>query len=300
MTSHSIRVRHLLAALSVLLFPAVAAPANAPADPWARVPAAPTACYRSQDTHMEKSNAVFSALEDEIRQVSDANSSTQQEESENQETDPFKMAEAMQNAMASDPAKAQAMMRASAPDAVHQDVETMNQYATERESMRQELDTLHERYKAATAKALAPNDAKFDALVKKVESQGGSFGDGEGSYVPPWAMDEWAVILKEKNGIYTGTICPQWFGPSGQYTAWLKRYKDHYLQKELPAKTAFAARSNQALALTGRSTGASTDTLEAVKDYVDKANRVFQQRWRGPYAIVPGGAGITDLGGQAP
>jgi hypothetical protein len=300
MTSHPIGVLHSLAALMVLLFPAIAAAANAPADPWSRVPAAPTACYSSQDTHMDKSNAVFHALEEEIRQVSDANSNAQQEESENQETDPFKMAAAMQNAMASDPAKVQAMMKASAPDAVHQDVETMNQYATEREAMRQELDTLHERYKAATAKSLAPNDAKFDTLVKKVESQGGSFGGGEGSDVPDWAMAEWAVILKEKNAIYVGTICPQWFGPTGQYTAWLKRYKDHYVQKELPAKAAFAARSNQALALAGRSTGTSADTLEAVKDYVDEASRVFQQRWRGPYGIWPEGAMMKDLKGQAP
>ncbi len=300
MRSHSVRARHWVAALAVLPYPFIAAAANAPADPWARVPAAPTACYETQDTYMEKAHAVYYALEAEIQRISDENSNTRQEESENQETDPFKMAQAMTQAMLSDPSKAQQMMQAASPEAVQQELATMNQYATERETMRQELDPLHKRYEAATAKALAPMDAKFDALIKKVESQGGSFDDGEGFSVPQWAMAEWATILEERNLVYTSTICPQWFGPTGQYTAWLKRYKDHYVQKELPAQKAYEERSAKVSAFSGRSQEASTDVLEAVKDYVNQTDKVYQKRWRGPYGIWPEGVMMKDLKGKAP
>lgn len=284
MTAHSIGVRPLLAALVVTLCPATLHAQPASANPWTRVPAAPTSCYSGQDQYYEKASELYYAIEQDIYRQEEIN---QQVKERSQSIDPFEKMALMQQMMMDDPQKYAEMLRGNNESGQEIYDQTMANSAA-KTAMKNELNTLHGRYKSATDKALAPAEAKFDALVKKVEAGGGSFSDGEGFDVPEWAMAEWRAILEEKNLAYTGTVCPQWFGPTGQYTAWLKRYKDHLVQKEIPLAEQGEALAASQYEMFGTPTASykSTAKLVAVKDYVLHAHRdIFQKRWTAPQKL---------------
>jgi hypothetical protein len=152
---------------------------------------------------------------------------------------------------------------------------------------RGELDAqekqLVQRYQTALKAAQAPVWAKHAALLKKYANS----QDGIGEVVIP--APELIAVKREMDQAYQ-TMCPQWWGATGAVQAHLKSYKDFLVTERIPyeEKGDAAKLAQFAVSNTGSSTYRSVATLEAVRDYTQRAGRLFQQRSEEPNCIAAG------------
>ena len=259
---------------------------TAPAGPWAKVPAPPTACYSSQDHYFELNTAAADAVSNELDKLKEQNTALDQKANEVMQSNPMALAQAMQQAMLDDPQNAQKYMERMVKQG--QDAQTAIPAATDREKqIEAEKDTVIKQYQAALAKAMGPADARFTALEKKMGITMNSFGPAPGA--PDWAWDEWGVILHERDQAYQAT-CATWFLPVGPLQGYLKRYKDFLVKERIPyeKKNFDEPRLDQFRTL-GVSTASyrSTNDHEAVKDYLGMAYGIFSERQDHPHCPTP-------------
>ena len=107
----SMRIFVTAAVAGLVCAPALAAAPAADAGPWAKVPAAPTACYTSQDQCQDQNSAAVDAVQKEHYAANERNDGTaSRNSSEAQAANPMAMAQAMQQAMMNDPQNAQKYM----------------------------------------------------------------------------------------------------------------------------------------------------------------------------------------------
>ena len=144
----------------------VTRPAAAPAGPWAKVPALPTACYADQDHYLERNSAALEAVDDDWNKQKEANTAVEQRLQAVMQENPMAMAQAMQQAMMSDPGNAQKIMEKL--------TQTGQQGQTEIPAMAQkdaqfqaETKAIIKQYYAALEKAFGPGDARWTALKKR-------------------------------------------------------------------------------------------------------------------------------------
>jgi hypothetical protein len=246
------------------------------ANPFAKVPALPTACYTKGETLYPKLEAAKAAVTADMERQDAINDKIAEDFNS---IDPMEKAAKMQQWMMSNPQEAMKYMQgvqaagtAESQAEVAEDAKTAAKFDAEQKS-------LLTRYEAALIKAYAPADARFDVLAKKVVAeQGCGFGDGECG-VPPWAQAEYEVIQREKDAAYVAT-CPQWWGATGQITAYMKRYKDWLTQKHVPYLESLEVHvTNQyAIMNTPAASYRSIEPYKAANKYIDAASVFYQAR----------------------
>ena len=266
--------------------PALAAAPAADAGPWAKVPAAPTACYTSQDQYQDHNSAAVVAVQTEHYAANERNTALRQKLSEAQAANPMAMAQAMQQAMMNDPQGAQKYMERIAQQGQATQTEVPAAMARESQIEAEEKSVIAQ-YQAALATANGPADARWTALKKKMGIAMDSPGPGE-SGVPDWAWQEWGVILRERDQAYQAN-CATWFSPTGPLQSYLKRYKQFLVQERMPYEKKLiddpALEQYKMMDISTESYRTTTD-YDAVEDYLKSAFRIFGERRGSPYCAA--------------
>lgn len=245
------QTRNFLAAAAAGLVCARAAAAApvAAADPWAQVPALPTACYSSQDGWWDKISAALDVV---------------------------------QQAMMEDPQNAQKMLEQMMQQGQQAQAELPERMEREQQ-LEAESKSVMKQYDAALARAMAPAEARWSALRNKLSPPKDANHPGE-SGVPDWAWAEWHVIQRERDEVYVGN-CAQWWSAAGPIHAYLKRYRDFLVQERTPyyQKMTDEPRLRQ-YEMEGVSAEGYRTTIdyEAAEKYMERARVMFDRRETDP------------------
>jgi len=286
MTTRAFAAR-LLAAGAVALVCSSALQAQAPAaSPWAKVPAFPTTCYQGDgmnpDPFYARLEAAKAAVAADRERQSTINGNIQEAYSN---IDPMEMASRMQQWMMSNPQEAMAYMQA-AQAAPAEAQATLGDQEQQRKTREAEWNALVKRYNDARRAAYAPGEARWKAVNDKLglkyskpEQLPSNVTWDPGDGPPAWAVTEAYAIRKEFDRAYQA-ICPQWWGPTGQFAAYMKREKTWFQQKRIPYLEGVDAPRLQMYAImnTPAATYRSTGAYQGVEEYLDLAWKVYQLR----------------------
>ena len=285
MTRQAHRARLFAAALVACCCAALVHAETAAPNPFAKVPPLPTACYSQGETFYTKLDAAKEAvLADQYAQ--EAVNTKIQERHNN--IDPMEQAALLQQWMMDNPQEAMAYMQgvqnvtATEPAKIQADQTADAKFRTDR-------DALLASYRAAMKKVNAPFDTRFDDLNKRaVADNGCSWGMGECS-PPPWAMAEFNVLQKERDAAYVAA-CPGWWGPTGQITAYFKRYKDWLTGTHVPYLVRQEVhRTNQyAIFNTPAASYRSIEPHRAAVQFIDAVYPIYQLRPETPHCTAKG------------
>lgn len=259
---------------------APARPAAAAADPWAKVPALPTACYRTPDPWDEQNNAAIDAVREMFDVQRVKNTAIDKQLTQALSENPMAMAQAMQQAMLDDPANAQKMFE-KMTQAGQQATTDIPAKQEKEQQFDDELKTLQKQYDAALVKASAPAQARWNAVQKKMgwEVEPGFAMMPDPSW-PQSAWQEWAAIQKDRDAAYVAN-CAQWWGATGPFHAFMKRYKTYLVQEQIPSvqKLIDQPKLDQYKLLKIPANGyRTTADIEAATDYMKMASTLFARR----------------------
>jgi hypothetical protein len=100
-------------------------------------------------------------------------------------------------------------------------------------------------------------------------------GDGP----PASAVTEGYAIRREFDRAYQA-ICPQWWGPTGHFQAYMKKERTWFQQKRIPFLESGDTTSLQMYSMmnTPAATWRSTGAHQGVEEYLDLAWKVYQLR----------------------
>lgn len=286
MTTRVFAVR-LFAAGAVALVCSSALQAQAPAaGPWAKVPALPTNCYQGDslnpDPFYARVEAAKAAVAADRERQETINGNIQEAYSN---IDPMEMASRMQQWMMSNPQQAMAYMQA-AQAAPAEAQATLGDQEQQRKAREAEWNALKKRYDAALLAAYAPGEARWKAVNDKLglgyskpEHLPSNVTWDPGDGAPAWAVTEGYAIRKEFDRAYQA-ICPQWWGPTGHFQAYMKKEKTWFQQKRIPYLESGDASRLQMYAMmnTPAATYRSTGAQQGVEEYLDLAWKVYQLR----------------------
>ncbi len=250
--------------------------AQPPASPWAKAVPLPTACYASQDQFAATNAAALQVVSADAAKQKEVNDQISNWGSTAGE-DPMATAARMQELMMKDPQNATKLLQqtgATDPEAVQAE---HTQQLEKQQAIEAEETALLKRYHAAMETALVPPRTHFAALRKKLGITEG-WGVGE-SGTPDWAFAEYDAIKREADQAYVA-MCPQWWGATGAMQAFMKRYKDYLVTERIPSHERNDSRVLATIALRGAPTDSykSTATLDAVRDYMKLAERLYGER----------------------
>lgn len=190
---------------------------NAPVDPWTRVPATPTSCFR--DEAFEASvNAAEQAL------IADRNRQTAINAKLKEEFDGLDMmvkAQKMQQWMMKNPQAASKMLggEAAAGKAGLVTLEDANNAA---QRLYLELDAHKKALDAAIDRALAPVLAREEAHIKAKTQL---FGEAQISAFTTAADYAAYIAIIEEQNTTLATACAPFFGTGGHFHRWLSQYR---------------------------------------------------------------------------
>ncbi|MGH8262576.1 MAG: hypothetical protein ACRETU_03750 [Steroidobacterales bacterium] len=268
--------RRLTAAAGAALLIAAVSTTQSAADPWARAVALPTGCYASQDPFAAQTSTALETLAAERDKQSGINEEIAAQVSNVANQDPMELARRMQENMMKDPQNAQKYMETmGATDPAAVTAATM--HASER---KMQWDTEERNflasYQAALRTAVTPPHAKFMALRKRLGITEG-WGVGESASAAVYA--EYDAIKREADQAYAA-FCPQWWGANGSMQAYIKRYKDYLVKERIPYEQKTDAQRTASYAMLNTPAGSyrSLVTMDAVRDYMQLANRLYEKR----------------------
>lgn len=274
--------RVLLAAAAVGLAGASAPAASAAgADPWAQVPALPTACYSEQDPWVAANDAAIAAVTESKEAQEAVNTELSASLSQ---ADPMALAQAMQQAMMDDPANAQKIMEQTFQTG--QEAQTALPAQMEKEKqLEAESKAVLKQYEAALDKATQPAVARWVALQKNMGWEvDPNFAFMPDPSWPPAAWQEWAAIQKDRDAAYAAN-CAQWWSATGPLQGYLKRYKAFLVGERTPYhKKLFDEPkiANFKLLDVPAEGYRTTADYEAAIDYMKMASSVYGQRMSRP------------------
>jgi len=256
-------MRSVITALCIVAASVVMAAAPAAPDPWLKVPRPPTACYTSQDKYGDEIYAAIEALHQEISRQQEIND---QLKAQLDALDPMERTSRMQNYLMQNPQEAAKVMQAV------QDQGTAVQGAIQRSSdneqkLQGELKDIQASYDAELDKLTGPLYANLKAL-----------GISE-SGTPQKTVDAGIVIVKKINAEYE-RFCPTWWGPSGPFNEWLKRYKAHLVQDRIPNPDDLEVQKTVQFTIFGIAADGFKTTIpqETVIDYMNQTLKIFNHR----------------------
>jgi hypothetical protein len=256
----------LVASLAILPSPA------AEPDPWARVPALPTGCYR-QDSFAEKVSAAREALTRDLQRQEGIN----REISDKIKTvEPMELASRQQKFMMEHPQEAMQLMQRNRQLGEEYTNGELASHA-EAETLERDLAAIDDRYKAALGNHLAPVIVKFKDLDARASKD--PVRTEAGDYYAPWAVKEWNQLIIVENTAYE-KVCAEWWSASGPYHDWLRRYREHLLQRIPQREEAENVGNGFMVHLIDTPQGSfrPTSGFRAVGEYMDKVNQVFAKR----------------------
>lgn len=251
--------------------------AAAPAGPWAKVPALPTACYLGQDQWWDQNNAALDAVQQDHYRQNDINAEIQQQSNDAFAADPMAVVARMQQAMLDDPQNAQKMMEEMVKQGEQLQTEVPAQLEKEKQ-IEAESKTVLKQYEAALAKAMAPGNARW-AVLRKKHGLSDNARSPEDAGLPDADWLEWNQIRREWDRAYV-TTCAQWWAATGPIHGYMKRYKDFLVLERTPhMKKLDEPKLQQFKQLNIPATGWRTTTdYEAAEKYLKMASSVFGER----------------------
>jgi hypothetical protein len=255
----------------------VAKPA-APAGPWAKVPALPTACYAEQDQWRDRNYAALEAVQQDHENQKEANSAVEQRLRTIMEEDPLAMTQALQQAMMSDPQNAQKIMQ-QLTQAGQEGQTAIPAQAQKDNQFQADAKVVIEQYRAALEKAYGPGDTRWNALKKKGGYAPDARGPGE-TGVADWIWAEWEVVLRDWKAGYEAN-CATWFATTGPLHAFMKRYMDYLFNERIPTEKRLIdqPRLDQYQMMNISTTGwRTTSDYDAAEMYMRMASEVFGER----------------------
>jgi hypothetical protein len=246
--------------MRALLFLLLAAAPLAAQDPWASVPALPTACYAKEDDFGAALGKVRDALQETIGQRKQSNPSLKK-----LMADPATFQQRLLAAMQKDPAKAAQLM-----DAIQQFGAAESQASAavvgERQAgFEERRDKLAADYGAEKNAVMGPIHVR---IRQHSHESGGSAADEE------VVRTGWI----EYNRQYEKVLCPKWFGTKAP--ALLAEYKAYLVGEMIPKELELEAGIKQQLELFGVPVQEyrSVAALNGVAAYLDLALGLFGNR----------------------
>jgi hypothetical protein len=281
---NAMRLRAPLAAAAlVCLFASPPSFAQAAASgAWAKVPALSTRCYsfagEDRELFYGKLEAAKAAIQAD-REKQDATNAKIEEDFRS--IDPMEMASRMQQWMMSNPDEAMKFMQGqqAMAEAVPQELDALAEETKARDA---EWNALVKSYEDALIAAYAPMNASLDKLGygKRAERKDLLYPSFMGD--PGMSHAEWAEgerINAAADQAYQ-SLCPQWWGASGKFPAYLKKQKDWFVKERIPnLERGDAPRLQQyAIMNTPAASYRSTAELQGVAEYLDLLWNVFNER----------------------
>jgi hypothetical protein len=245
--------------------PAAKAPAKSAvaSGPWARVPALSTLCYQYTgeiaDPIYAKLEAARTAVSADLEKQNVINAKI----AENyQNIDPMEKAQRMQQWMMSNPQEAMAMMQAQQAGAA-QATTDLQAAVQQQEAKEAPWNALVKGYEDARIAAYAPLEPRRNALDAEDRAD----------------FPEIEALNAEYDRAYQ-SICPQWWGASGKFQAYLKQEKDRLINERVPELEKRDAPKLQQYAImsTPAATYRSTAQLQAVSEYLETLSKVYNLR----------------------
>lgn len=278
---------------TVALLFATSVHAEAATEPWARTVALSTACYSSQDEFTAQNQTALESVAADAGKQTEINDGIARQLSSALAVDPMAAAARMQENLMKDPQSAMKLLQstgATDPEAVQAD---LRKALDEEQQWQAEEKKIGSLYATAMETALVPARAKFAALRKKLGITEG-WGVGE-SGTPDWAFAQYDAIKREADRAYEAA-CPRWWGPSGAMHGFMKLYKDYLVRTRIPRDEKADAQKVAGLQMQNAPTKdyKSTAKLDAVKDYLQLAQRLFNGRASDPRCTP---AQCRDIGG---
>jgi hypothetical protein len=265
--------------LAVLVWSATTMAQAPAADPWTRVPAAPTGCYRS-DNFETRIDAARAPVEAERVKQDELNKQIQGRFTS---MSPTEQMVKMQEFMMKNPEEAMKVMQAM--QTAGQNVSTtIVSGANEVGKLETELETLRTSFTSTIDKAVKPLEAKQAALITNANTE--PVGEAGGFRFKTAALEaQYAALVKELNAEYEKT-CSSFYGPAGQFTKWFAAYKTYLINSKIASEEEMAKTSELQFMIFNTPTGGyrSTAKLAAVRMYMDKMRTIYGYRWGTPRA----------------
>ncbi len=288
------RTRFLLTAVAAGLVCVSALHAQAPAKPagpWARVPPLSTLCYgfigENWEPFLTKIQAAKAAIEAD-REKQEAINAKIEEDFRNIE--PMEMASRMQEWMMRDPEAAMAMLQGQQAMAESMPEEMASRQA-ESQARETEWKALVRRYEDARIQAYGPSRTRLEALngrkvTDRKELLYPWFSGDTGTPLAAWAEGE--SINAAADQAYR-SLCPQWWGATGHFHAYLKKQKDWFIKVRIPELAMNDAVKLQQYSImdTPAASYRSTAELRGVAEYLDLVWKVFGERDSSPRCRLP-------------
>ena len=266
--------------------PAAKAPAKAAvaSGPWARVPALSTLCYQYTgevaDPIYTKLEAAQAAVSADLEKQNVINAKIAEDF---QNIDPMEQAQRMQQWMMSNPQEAMAMMQAAQQAGAAQ-ATNLQTAVQQQEAKAASWNALVKGYEDARIALYAPLEPRRKALASRV---GYEYSAARKDLLQPAvhagetraAYPEAEALNAEYDRAYQ-SICPQWWGTSGKFLAYLKQEKDRLINERVPElEKADAPKLQQyAIMSTPAATYRSTAQLQAVGEYLGTLLKVYNLR----------------------
>jgi hypothetical protein len=275
-------VRVLLVGLAVVLAASALAAPPAAIDPWTIVPPFPNGWYSAKDDFVEKLAAAKEANSKALDRQTKINDDLGNRV---KALGPAEIQSRMQSFMMENPEEAMKMMQQN--QAVG-DKFTDAQLKSEsnRQALEGELKDLQARYKTALENARAPIDLKFKEL--DVRAQKDLVAVGESWTYAPWAVKEYDALVGQWNAASV-KVYGDWWSSSGSFPSWLKRYREHLIQDQVPTREEadnVGAGFMVHLVDTPEASFKSTATLDAVRQYIEQIAQVYGKRESAPMGTM--------------
>lgn len=263
---------HVIGMALLVSLPVCADPID---NPWALVPAMPTACYKAQDNLDETITARLATLDDAISTQSALNDEANGQMTGMAAEDPWAMADRMAQYMMDHPGEGIEKMQAMAAtgQTLSGDVTTQSEWEL---AHGKKLDDLVANYRAAFAAFMTTVDAKLEALPT------GVVGESRDA----WTEEAYALmpaIAKQANTDYEA-LCTHWWKPAGPFASWLTEFRSHLVDERIPTEQDVSDRTRDQLEMHGIDTieVRSTATMDAARDYLDNMKTIYTERQARP------------------
>ena len=245
------------------------------ADPWSGVPALPTSCFRGDDFETTV-NAAADRNNAEWTRQADLNARIK---ARFDSIDPGERMQRLQAYMMKNPQKAMEAMQAmqATGASVTADVTGSQGVVAQLE---RELTADTANFRVAVARVRDPIHRAIDDLVK---AKGQACGEGECLALPAADIPRYLALQSQLNTDYE-KMCGAWWGPTGTFPTWIRRYKEYLLSGVVaPAQKAVEGTLSVMEMMGVPSAGyGSTGPYDAIRDYLDKVGHIYFQR---PYRV---------------
>ncbi len=242
-------------------------------DPWALLPALPSACYTEEDTFSDQAFAVIETFATEAARQEEINQELSQQLAN---LDPMEYQQRMMDFMTQNPQEAQKYMESMASAGAEVN-ELMPKMQEETFALHSERDNLHAEYDGAV-KAL---DDAYSKGTEALFADSKNFDSDLATY---------HAAVDALNGGYQ-KLCASWW-KNGRYHDWLARHED--LQRRTVALEVDIDVLVQNYTVFGIDAAnyRSTSALNAAKRQLDAAEQIFRRRKNKPMPkddFIPGG-----------